>query len=363
MRRPLLFPLLLAPVFAVWATSACSGGSIGPAVGDGGATGDAAMPPQTAACMGDVTRCLSGTAATKGMTATMRLAAANLFRVFPYGTEMPVQEQLVAKDGTWAFSGLDPWAHYYVQINGGFVEATGPDASTALSIAAVVGPLSVPSPGTPVPVFVKPAQLELYQTRQTGGQNVVAWASAHVFDPTTGAEILSGANVSVVVNGAPTPMPFMPDMTGKGRYYVTFSPPVAAAASYQITVAHPSFGSTPVSFQLAADPPTFDTTLTTPASGGSIHVGQAFLVSWPAQPTVDYELLELFFKQGSTYQSVYAAGALDGPDVLMDTIPAGAVANPGTYLLNVAFAKANCPASADGCVYGNTVGSAQLTAQ
>jgi hypothetical protein len=244
-----------------------------------------------------------------------------------------------------------------VQVNGGFAMNMGTDAATASSIAAIVGPLSVPSSG-PVNVLVKPVQLELYQVRQPGGQNVLEWASAHVFDPTTGFELADGANVEVLVNGAPTPMPFMP-VNGKGRYYVTFSPPVAAASSYQVTVAHPSFGSTPVMFQLTADPPTFDAALTTPASGSNVTVNQAFLVSWPAQPSVDYELLELF--QGK--QPTYVAAALDGPDILMDTVPRSGVANPGMYNLNVAFAKASCPAQADGCVYCNTVASALLTAQ
>jgi hypothetical protein len=35
----------------------------------------------------------------------------------------------------------------------------------------------------------------------------------------------------------------------------------------------------------------------------------------------------------------------------------------GAYLLNVAFAKANCPASADGCVLASAVAVSQFTAQ
>jgi hypothetical protein len=36
---------------------------------------------------------------------------------------------------------------------------------------------------------------------------------------------------------------------------------------------------------------------------------------------------------------------------------------PGKYLLNAAFAKANCPAAADGCVLAEAVAVAQFTAQ
>src|SRR5215472_15187443 len=102
MRLRAFFPLLLAPLPFVFASAACSGGTPGPAV-----LGDAGVQPTTNACTGDATRCLSGTAATKGMTAKMQYASANLFRVYPYGAAEPISRQLVAQDGTWAFSGLD----------------------------------------------------------------------------------------------------------------------------------------------------------------------------------------------------------------------------------------------------------------
>jgi hypothetical protein len=149
---------------------------------------------------------------------------------------------------------------------------------------------------------------------------------------------------------------------GQGRYYVEFPTPVPAAATYQVTVSHPSFGAAPVTFNLTADPPMFDATLTMPMAGATVPVNAAIPVAWPAQPSVDYELIELFFQMSNTvYMSVYASPTPDGPDVTMDTIPAAPVNAVGTYLVNVAFAKASCPATADGCVYGNTVGAAQVT--
>src|SRR5215471_2872938 len=124
MRFRAFFPVLVAPALSVWALAplvspvACSGGTAGP-LGD--AAADAFVQPLTTMCTGDATRCLSGTVATQGMTAKMTVAGASLFRVYPYGAAQPIQKpQLVAKDGTWAFSGLDPWAHYYVQIAAGF---------------------------------------------------------------------------------------------------------------------------------------------------------------------------------------------------------------------------------------------------
>src|SRR5579883_1339733 len=107
--RPMRFraalPLLVASCLPPCSFAACSGGQVGPPAVDAGG-GDAAMQPQTATCSGAATQCLSGTLATKGMTAQLQLAGANLFRVFPYGAAKPIAAQLVAKDGTWAFSNL-----------------------------------------------------------------------------------------------------------------------------------------------------------------------------------------------------------------------------------------------------------------
>jgi hypothetical protein len=368
MRARALLLLIFVSALSLWMGDvACSGGSNGP--GTDGGSSDVAVPPDSQNCTGDATRCLFGTVVTVGMTAKMQAANANLYRVFPSNSGMVAEaQQLVAKDGTWAFSGLDPWAHYFVQIDGNFGKLGDINAAKE-AIVRPVGPLSVPSGGMPIATLVKPIEVQAYEQRQPAGQNLLVWVSAHVFDPTSGSELGAGANVAVVVSATSTPMSYGTNPSDPGAYYVAFSPPVPAATSYSITVSHPSFGSSPATFQIVADPPNFDAALTSPASGGTITVGQPVTATWTTQPSVDYEVLEWFFQQmsmqGPMWERVYASSPVppEGPDSTTATVPMEKVASPGMYLLNVAFAKANCPASYDGCVYGNSVASAQLTAQ
>src|SRR5580658_8208974 len=69
--------------------------------------------PSTAACSGDAGACIFGTAAAVGFVGSPVLTV-NLYRVFPSGSFQLVQQQLVASqlvaaDGTWAFSGREAW--------------------------------------------------------------------------------------------------------------------------------------------------------------------------------------------------------------------------------------------------------------
>src|SRR5690242_20685255 len=102
--------LLLVPL------AACQGGAV--AAVDAGTiiTQDDAAIPTTAACSGDATHCLSGSVDAAAFQASYVAAKASLYRVFPYGTVQATASSPVASDGTFAFSNLDSYAHYFVQI-------------------------------------------------------------------------------------------------------------------------------------------------------------------------------------------------------------------------------------------------------
>jgi hypothetical protein len=321
---------------------------------------DALSQPDSASCQGDATLCLSGTVAMAStITATPRHLFASLYRVVPSGQAMPLSSQAVAKDGTWAFGNLAAWTHYFVRITADF--AVG-DAQPA-TLLSVAGPLTVPSSGQPLAIQVKPVQLEVFESRVAGGSMQVQFASAHVFDPTSADEIQGGAQVSVDVGGASTPMPWGTDLAGNPAYFVQFSTPPAAQASYTISTSAPAFGSTPLTWTLSADAPTFDGAIASPAANATIALNQPLTVTWPAQPSADYEVVELFFKDPGGWTGKWQSPAPDAPDTTQETIPASAIASAGQYLLNVVFAKGSCPVTSDGCVYAASIAAAQLTAQ
>lgn len=317
----------------------------------------------TAACSADAGLCLSGTAATTGFKVSATLLRAGLYRVFPEGSQQPIASQLVAKDGTWAFGGLDAWSHYYVAVAAGF------QGGATLGAEAVVGPLSVPLAAAPVAVHVKPVKIVLLESGAGAASMQLQLAKAHVFDPTTGAEIMGGANVAITVGGTATPMPWgvdPADPSGSPSYFVAFPQPTAAHPSYTVTTSHPSFGATPASWQLIADPPASAGLIQSPTDGASVRVGQPLTVTWGVQPAADYELVELFFfdttQKPPAWASEYVSPQLDAPDVTREAIPGMGLGQPGQYLLNVAYAKASCPATADGCVLAGVIAAAKVTA-
>jgi len=332
----------------------CAPSTASSAGDDGGDDGSA--PPATSTCTGDPTACLSGTATTHGFVAPMSRARANLYRVFPSGTAAPLATQFVANDGTWAFSSLAAWGHYYVQIAADFAV----DGGRPSAVGATVGPFGVPAvAGGTIAVPVEPVQLEILEGSTAGGYDL-QWASAHVFDPATGDEIAGGANVAITVAGAATPMPWTTNSAGVLAYFVEFAQPVAAQPAYTITT---SFGSSNDSWHLVADPPTFAGAIASPADHAAVPTGQPLVVSWPAQPLADYEVVELFVLKGSTWSATYASPQPVAADTTQETIPASSIPQSGQYLLEVAFSKSNCPVTADGCVSANAVASAHLTAQ
>jgi hypothetical protein len=66
---------------------------------------------------------------------------------------------------------------------------------------------------------------------------------------------------------------------------------------------------------------------------------------------------------GPSWSLTYSSAAPDAPDVTTETVPGGAIPAPGTYLVDVTFANANCPATASGCVLASTSATSQITAQ
>jgi hypothetical protein len=318
-------------------------------------------PPMTNACTGDPSQCLSGTATTS-LTAVPTHRCASVYRTFPEGTARPLQTQLVAVDGTWAFSGLPSWGHYYVFFVDDF--QVGPDAGSG--VPAIVGPFAVPvatsDAGVAVQAAVKPVQLEVLESKTVGGSWQVQWASAHVFDPSLGSEIANRAVVSAVIGGAPTAMPWVVPQVGSPSYFVEFSPPPAAQPSYTILTADPSFGAKPVAWNLVAAPPSFDGTITAPADGATVSANTPLVVSWGAQPAADFILTELFQRVDGGWIQPYTSPQPNDSSVTSETIPKGTLI-PGQYLLNVAFASASCPATADGCVLASSIAVAQFTAQ
>lgn len=348
------------------AASANDAGGAGDAtVGADGGTGAKMLQPATAAqkaaCAASPTLCLMGTASTPRFTVPPAQMKAKLYRVFPFGTEEPLGTQLVDDAGTWTFGGspdagsdaaLDPWAHYYVQMEADFKVG---DAGSA--VAAVKGPLSVPSSGGPIAVEVPPVQLNVLESRVPGGAMQLQWVLAHVFDPTTGAEIKGGAMVSVNAGGTPQSIPWSGPDGGVDAYFFQFAAPPPAQPSYTVTVA-PQVGQ-PQTFLLVADAPAFDGAIVAPDGGAVVQAGKPLRIAWAAEPQADYEVVQIF--QSSGLASVYVSAVPDPPDQTEETVTPGPDA--GSYLLNVSYSKTNCALTADGCVQANTVSAETFTAQ
>ena len=365
----------------VFAASACSTSSAGNAAEDGGGTADDAtvmadagpiqVPPVTgtakAMCAANPTACLTGTAATPKFTAKPVQMKAALYRVFPFGTERPLDAELVAGDGTWVFAGppdggadagLDPWAHYYVQIEADFNVDGG---ATGSAVTALAGPLTVPSAGEPVALSVPPIQLSVLESRAAGvpgGTMQLQGVLAHVFDPSTGAEIKGSATVTITVGGTPVAVPWSGDDGGLDAYSLQFAPLTPAQPTYTVTVASPLFGPAPATFQLVAVEPAFDGAIVSPDGGAPVPAGSPLPVVWAPEPQADYEIVQIFASNGLA--SVYISPEPDPPDEVEETVEAGLPA--GSYLLNVSYSKTNCPPTADGCVQANTVSAENITA-
>ena len=333
--KPLVWvPLLLATA------EACVAGGAGPKT----------------ACSGDTTTCLEGSVAVQGFTATPTQVEASLFREFPSTGAVALATVPIAEDGTWAFSGLDAWEHYYVEVQAGFGQSQ--------DIAGFVGPLTVPVSGGPVAIQLKPAQLTVLEQAAPGAPLQIQSALAYLFDSSTGAP-LQGATVSILMGGTAVSMPWtsVPGSASDG-YYVGFEvSPLPAQATYTIT-SSVAGASAPTTWQLVANPPTFTPTLLAPAANATVPADQPLTVSWTAQPMADEEQVQLYAQVSGAWSPVYELPAPVDEDGTTATIPGSYLAPAGQPLLvNVAFVQASCPASADGCVVGELIVPAQITPQ
>jgi hypothetical protein len=363
--RPLLslawFIALFSPPFVVacGTDAGASPDAASDATTDAGSSLDAGTPADAQTCTSEAGQCLFGTAQPEGFVAKDLLA--RLYRTFPArGQEFA--SEFVARDQTWAFDSLMPWAHYYLQITPGFHADAGFyfDAGSTGAVMRV-GPLAVPvADAGAVAVHVVPVELDVFEQGAAGsGAMQVLAASARLTEVSAGR-----AAVSIQIAGTSTSMPF--DST-RSAYFVQFATPPAAQATYQITTS-PMSGSTPSTWNLVAALPTFTAAITSPSAGATVPAGQAdgggeLSVIWPLQPDADYVRVELYQGPPPGWRPVYSSPHPNAADVGQEKIPGNKVTTPGTYLLNVVFTKANCPPAADGCVHASAVATEQITVQ
>jgi hypothetical protein len=351
--------LCLAVPFAIapFVVGCPSSGTVGEAPPQDAGSSDVVVP-DTAACMGDPKSCLSGKMTLSGFTVAYEAAKVELYRVFPNGAAAPVDFQILAKDGTFAFSGVNPWAHYYLR---GVVRFGDP--MTGSAVATTRGRFVVPiAAGTSFDLVVQPVQLELLETKSAGSR-ALAFVSAHVYDPASGRD-LTDAVVTFNGSGSPTPMPYTTNASGTKSYYVAFNPPVAANGAFSIATSHAALGATPITWDMTPEASLFDGALTAPADGASIKANTDLPVTWPAQANADYAIVLLFSKANGMYTATYVSPSSIASDVSSETIPGSKIPSAGTYLLNVDTAQAACQlGTTKGCTYLIHPASATLTAQ
>ena len=362
-------------------------------------SGDAAVRPEKTACVGDVAWCLFGTASVTGFGVGARGLTVALYRVFPSGSQVPLASQLVANDGTWAFSGLDTigvggagtpgdagaaWSHYYVALGVGFGHAADGQAPPQGSVIA--GPLTVPSSGDgaagadgSIDLTVKPVSVQLAES-VVGGSAKLDWASARVLDPATGTEITgadSGVSVAIAIGDASVPLLWTASAP-RPSFYAPFGGSTPAQSDYTVTTTWAaSLDAAPMTSLLSAAPPDFVGMVTFPLADASVAAHGPLDVAWTAEPQADYEIVEVFknfntdggpASWGLTYaspkpQSPSSMGVRIGGDGDAGSDDAGTpLPGAGLYLINVFYTKANCPASKDGCVYATTAAATVFSA-
>jgi hypothetical protein len=114
-------------------------------------------------------------------------------------------------------------------------------------------------------------------------------------------------------------------------------------------------------WHLVGEPATFVGAVTQPTSMTPAKVGAPLAVTWQAVPAASYEIVELFFGQGTA--PLYVSPSSDAVDTTTETIPGSALAMPGVYLLDLLYSNATCPSTADGCVYNDSTFPVSFMAQ
>jgi hypothetical protein len=307
--------------------------------------------PATTACAGDsgdLSSCLFGTATAIGFTPPYGLDV-YLYEVFPEGSEPYVQQQVVAADGTWAFSGLTAPGHYYVQLAASFPATADMAPHEATT---VIGPLAVPSAGQPQMLQIGPVYATVTQSGAAGAQQVNG-ASAHVYDPMTGAE-LTNAAVNLSVGGASVPMPWDP-LARVPSYRVTFDAGIPAQPAYTVSTSAWDAGAA-----LVAAEPTFTGAITLPEAGASVATG-ALAVDFMPEPEADFEIVEVFSQSDAGWSTSYISPTPIPDNVGTTASLAGARVPPGPCLVNVDYVRANCVATGAGCVQAATIATETLT--
>jgi hypothetical protein len=219
----------------------------------------------------------------------------------------------------------------------------------------------VPAGGLAVDVRVKPVQVDVFESASAGAARQLESATARVMEDPEGS-----STVSLLVGASQQAMPY--DSKSLHAYAVSFPMPAPAAQpAYQLTTSSASGSS--ATWNLVADPAAFSGAITAPAAGATVTSGQPLKVTWAPQ-AADYIVVELFERIQGSWVDVYTSSPPRSSDVTSETIPApgmlaqdAGVVAAGSYLLNVSFTKANCPATADGCVHSSTVVNELLTVQ
>jgi hypothetical protein len=280
-------------------------------------------------------------------------ATVELFRVYPTANAKPLATSFVAKDGTFAFNNVVEWSHYYVRAYG-----AAPGAS--VSTYTLVGPIVAPNTdATTYAIKLRPVVLEILQEKDPGAATLLQWASAHLYDPTTGSPI-TNATVTLNANGTNVPMPYGQNLGGDMSFFATVPTGTQGGTSFTITTMASAIGASPQTWNLTGAPLTFDATLTSPTDGTTIATNTALTVAWPAEPTTSYTSAELFQQVGGNFESIYQTDPID-PGMTSIVIPQTQFSIAGSYLLNVLFTTPTCPVTADGCVYNASTAIAQLT--
>jgi hypothetical protein len=338
--------------------SSSSGGALSLVLVVSACGGSGAVPPPVTTDGGVATtctaggRCLEGKLDARALGARWVDAKVELFGVYPYGKVTPIGTATVRGDA-FAFADL-PEGKYWLQAVAKLDDGSGP-----ASISTIAGPFGANGSAS---LTVRPVFLEVLQTRAAGAQLEASWASARVYDPKSGKP-LTDATVKLTAGGSSFAMPYGDNLAGQKSYFVQLPKGTPGATTFTIETSHPSLGAAPLSWNLVAEVPTFDVALQSPSDGSIIGLALPLEVTWTAQPTASYGVVELFSRGTSgDFTRLFTSEAALPPDTSRQVIPADKLI-AGNLLLNVREAIASCPPSADGCVYSASTAAASLKAQ